>query len=212
MGDCVEGPVRQPKSKVCPFQPYCDHPHRRRRATCQTVLMKSVELVGGRRILYPFLLYCYLDVEATLQQVLQRANIDKCCEEWRHIQRKEDSYCDVYDGNIWQDFSNYDGSSFLSEPNNLALILNMDFFQPYKHLKGYSVGGIYCIIMNLPREIRYKQENVLLIGLIPGPKEPDHDINSFLNPMVEELNQFWSGKSLSCNDGTVFESQCSLCL
>ena len=212
MSDCVEGPVRQPKSKVCPFQPYGDHPHRRRRATCQTVLMKSVELVGGRRILYPFLLYCYLGVEATLQQVLQRPNIDKWCEEWRHIQRKEDNYCDVYDGKIWQDFCNYDGSPFLSEPNNLALMLNMDFFQPYKHLKGYSVGGIYCIIMNLPREIRYKQENVLLIGLIPGPKEPDHDINSFLNPMVEELNQFWSGKSLSCNDGAVVFRCALLCV
>lgn len=212
MSDCVEGPVRQPKSKVCPFQPYGDHPHRRRRATCQTLLMKSVELVGGRRILYPFLLYCYLGVEATLQQVLLRPNINKWCEEWRHIERKEDSYCDVYDGKIWQDFCTYDGSPFLSEPNNLALMLNMDFFQPYKHLKGYSVGGIYCIIMNLPRDIRYKQENVLLIGLIPGPKEPDHDINSFLNPMVEELNQFWSGKSIFCNDGTVVFRCALLCV
>lgn len=91
---------------------------------------------------------------------------------------------------------------FQSEPNNVGLMLNMDFFQPYKHLKGYSVGGIYCVIMNLPRAIRYKQENVLLIGLIPGPKEPDHDINSFLDPMVKELNHFWSGKSIPCKDGT----------
>ena len=46
--------------------------------------------------------------------------------------------------------------------------------------------------------MRYKQENVLLIGLIPGPKEPDHDINSFLNPMVDELKKFWSGRKLIC--------------
>ena len=74
MSDCVEGPVQQPKSKVGRFQPYGDHPHRWR-ATCQTVLKKSFEFVG-RRILYPFI-YCYLGVEATLQQVLQRPNIDK---------------------------------------------------------------------------------------------------------------------------------------
>ena len=54
--------------------------------------------------------------------------------------------------------------------------------------------------MNLPRAVRYKQENVILVGLIPGPKEPDHDINSFLNPMVEELMKFWSGRRLICGD------------
>ena len=37
---------------------------------------------------------------------------------------------------------------------------------------------------------RDKQENVLLIGLIPDPNRPDHDINSFLDPMVEELKKF----------------------
>jgi hypothetical protein len=173
--------------------------------------MKSVELIGGRRILYPFLVYCYR-VEVILQQVLQRPNIEKWCEEWRYTQRKEDSYSYVYDGRIWQDFMNYNGSPFLSEPNNLALMLNKDFFQPYKHLKGHSVGAIYCIIMNLPRAIRYKQENVLLIGLIPGPKEPDHDINSFLDPMVEELNQFWSGKSMSYSDGTKAVGGALLCV
>lgn len=212
ISDCIEGPVRSPRSKVCPFQPYANHPHRSRRGSCQTLLMKSVELIGGRRILYPFLVYCYLGVEATLQQVIQRPNIEKWCEEWRYTQRNDDTYCDVYDGKVWQDFMNYNGSPYLSEPNNLALLLNMDFFQPYKHLKGYSVGGIYCVIMNLPRAIRYKQENVLLIGLIPGPKEPDHDINSFLDPMVKELNQFWSGKRLSCNEGAKVFKCALLCI
>ena len=55
------------------------------------------------------------------------------------------------------------------------LTMNMDFFQPYKHLQ-YSVGAIYCTLMNLPRTERYKVENVLLIGLIPGPREPEEDI------------------------------------
>ena len=93
--------------------------------------MKSVELMGGRRILYP-----YLGVEATLQQVLQRPNRKMV---WRMVSySKEDSYCDVYDGKVWQDFMNYNGSPFLSEPNNLALMLNMDFFQPYVHYTSSS--------------------------------------------------------------------------
>ena len=62
----------------------------------------------------------------------------------------------------------------------------MDFFQPYKHLT-YSVGVIYGVL-NLRRSIRYKCENVILIGVIPGPEEPKHDINSFLEPMVNPLS------------------------
>ena len=98
-------------------------------------------------------------------------------------------------------FMSYNGKPFLSEPNNLALMLNMDFFQPFKHVKGYSIGAIYCIILNLLHSIWYQRENVLLIGLIPGPKEPDHDINTLLDPFVEELNSFWEGVEILCNYG-----------
>ena len=34
---------------------------------------------------------------------------------------------------------------------------------------------------------------MILAGLIPGPKEPKDNINSYLSPLVQELVQFWSG-------------------
>ena len=43
-------------------------------------------------------------------------------------------------------------------------------------------------IQNIPRAERYKEENILLVGVIPGPKEPSVSINSYLSPLVEELN------------------------
>ena len=39
-------------------------------------------------------------------------------------------------------------------------------------------------VTNLPREVGYKQENVILVGILAGPHEPEHDINSFLEPLV----------------------------
>ena len=86
-----------------------------------------------------------------------------------------------------------DRKPFLSLPNNLALQLNMDFFQPFKHVKGYSVGGIYCVILNLPRSIRYLKKNVLLIGLIPGPKEPDLNINTFFKSICGRTKYLLEG-------------------
>lgn len=62
----------------------------------------------------------------------------------------------------------------------------------------YSVGAIYLIIQNLPRCMRYKRENVILVGLIPGPKEPKLTMNSFLQPLVHELKELWEGVNIPC--------------
>ena len=34
---------------------------------------------------------------------------------------------------------------------------------------------------------------MILVGLIPRPKEPKLDTNAFLEPLVEELKQLWKG-------------------
>ena len=190
--NCIEGNEHNQRSKICEFKPYPNHPHRRMRQACQSVLLKTVELSGGKRFFYPLLMYCYVGIQNSLQHIIKQENFFKLCEEWRDKFR-DDCYRDVYSGKMWKTFINVDEKPFLSQPNNLALLLNMDFFQPFKHVKGYSVGAIYCVILNLPRSVRYLRKNVILIGLIPGPKEPDHDINTFLNPFVEELNMFWKG-------------------
>ena len=72
------------------------------------------------------------------------------------------------------------------------------------------MGAIYYVLMNLPREVRYKQENIFLIGLFPGPKEPDHDINSFLNPFIDELECFWEGTEMINYNGVTKQVRCAL--
>ena len=44
-------------------------------------------------------------------------------------------------------------------------------------------------IVNLPREVRFKWENTIVCGIIPGPKEPSYNINTYLRPIVDELGQ-----------------------
>uniref|UniRef100_A0A1X7VGQ3 Uncharacterized protein n=1 Tax=Amphimedon queenslandica TaxID=400682 RepID=A0A1X7VGQ3_AMPQE len=69
------------------------------------------------------------------------------------------------------------------------LILNIDWFNPYKH-SPYSVGAIYLAVLNLPRSERYKIEK-LFVGIIPGPTEPSLNVNTYLQPLVDELNQLF---------------------
>ena len=80
-------------------------------------------------------------------------------------------------------------------------MLNIDWFQPYKHTAA-SVGAIYLTVMNLPRTVRFKRENVILVALIPGPSEPSHDINTLLDPLVDELISLWEGVTMDINNGS----------
>ena len=87
---------------------------------------------------------------------------------------------DIYDGSIWKEFLNYKGQLFLSQSHNLALMLNCDWFQPYKHAQ-YSVGVLYLTALNLPRSIRFKPENILTAGITPVPKElQQYGMNPYL--------------------------------
>jgi hypothetical protein len=46
-------------------------------------------------------------------------------------------------------------------------------------------------LCNLPREERFKPNNILTLGIIPGPNEPSkHQINHYLAPIVDELLEF----------------------
>ena len=51
----------------------------------------------------------------------------------------------------------------------------------------------------MPHSERYKIENLLLGGIIPGPSEPPLNVNTYLEPLVDELK-------LLFKEGIVIES------
>ena len=47
-------------------------------------------------------------------------------------------------------------------------------------------------LLNLPPSLQYKAENLYVIGIIPGPKEPSLDeVNHFLCPLVDFFLPAW---------------------
>ena len=118
------------------------------------------------------------------------------CEEWRGVSRPEGILTDVYDGKLWKEWMDFDNVPFLKVPGNLILMHNLDWFQPYKHTP-YSIGVIYLVIQNLPRRLRFIPENIIIVGTIPGPREPSCDeLNPYLDSMVDDLLQLWKGLPL----------------
>ena len=93
--------------------------------------------------------------------LINRPNFLEKCDKWRERVTEDGLLTDIYDGRIWKDFLMFDGKEFLAVPNNLAIGLGCDWFQPYKHIT-YSVRVLYLVIFNLPREERFKMENIIL--------------------------------------------------
>ena len=174
------------------------------REACGTMLLKTVE-VSSNYILYPHMMYCYVSLAQSIQSLLSKPNFFTSCEAW--TSRSDNYLQDVYDGKIWQFCK---GKPFLSDRHTLGLTMNIDWFQPFKHTT-YSVGAVYLTIMNLPRDIRYKRENVILCGLIPSPKEPCN-LDPFLEPLVSELLDLWKGIEMSVNGNKRFVRGALICV
>lgn len=139
--------------------------------------MKTVRTSCGTTSLYPRQMYCYKSVVESLKELIIRPGFIEKCEAWRSRNIASSTLGDIYDGQVWKDFLNPDGIPFLSLPFNFALILNVDWFQPFKNTV-YSTGAIYLSIQNLPRDERYANGNVILVAIIPGPSEPKKTMNS----------------------------------
>lgn len=112
------------------------------------------------------------------------------CNSWKDGQSEDTEMCDIVD-EVWQEQMERLKVNGINS-NVMALLINIDWFQPFKDIS-YSVGVIYAVILNLPRSIRYKDSNVIIVGVIPGPKEPKHDVNSYLGLLVRELQDLYTG-------------------
>ena len=93
----------------------------------------------------------------------------------------------------------------------MGLSLNVDWFRPYKHVE-YSVSAMYIAILNYPRQLRYLRENIILVGILPGPHEPSKQMNAFLEPLVRDLLKLWSGVEMNTPDGVKKVNAALLCI
>ena len=200
VSDCskIEKEKRLFLDKNCDHIEYPNHPHRSRRVKCGTPLMKRVKVKKGTKFV-PRKLYHYHSIVDSLKQLIKKQTFLKDCEHWRRRVLGDNVYADVYDGRVWEDLQHIDGSPFLAAPHNLCFMMNVDWFNPYIHSQ-YSAGAIYLTILNLPRAMRNKLENVLLVGLIPGPKEPSLNINSYLFPLIQDLRLLFQGVTFTSHN------------
>ena len=186
-------------SRKCEYIQFPNHSRATFRQPCGTPLLRNIKK-QSQVCFKPYKVYSYQSIKEAVSRLLRRQGFLEQCEYWRQRTSNSDYLSDIYDGQVWSDFQ-----SFLSQKYSWCLALNVDWFQPYSHVTD-SVGALYLVILNLPREDRYKRENMILVGIIPGPCEPNLHINSYLTPLVLELQEFYKGIQIPClsQDGRHF--------
>jgi hypothetical protein len=75
-----------------------------------------------------------------------------------------------------------------SQDTDLAFFLSTDGVKVFKSRRAFHImiWPLLLINLNLPPTERVKRCNMILMGFIPGPKEPK-DLDSFLFPLVQEF-------------------------
>ena len=82
---------------------------------------------------------------------------------------------------------------YFEDHRDIALGFATDGFAPFKKRK-YTAWILLVFNYNLPPDQRFQKDNVLCVGIIPGPKKP-WDADSFIYPLVRELLQLAMGVS-----------------
>ena len=97
------------------------------------------------------------------------------------------------DGEAWKEFDRIH-FDFAADPRNIKLGIATDGFNPFGNMStSYSMWPVFVVPYNLPPWACMDQSNFMMSLLIPGPYSPGKDFDVFMEPLVEELLQLWTG-------------------
>ncbi|KAJ2912102.1 hypothetical protein MD484_g8307, partial [Candolleomyces efflorescens] len=165
---------------------------------CQTPLFKTRNIKDGT-VKAPRRQYHHQPLKEYIARLYSRPDLQEYLDQdptEKHATAGE--AWDIWDSPGLREFKGKDGRTFVKArgEGRLVFSLNMDGFNPYGNReagKTVSVGAIYMVCLNLPPSIRHKMENIYLAGILPGPHTPsDHEINHFLQPLVDDLIELWN--------------------
>ncbi|KIL55189.1 hypothetical protein M378DRAFT_53490, partial [Amanita muscaria Koide BX008] len=175
-------------SCVCYTGPYEDM------ETCPVCSTKRKDINGN-----PIAYFVYLPIIPRLRAMVANASYAIKMQYRTNYKHKPSRMQDIFDGANYCSLleSNITigdetlGSLFFSDSRDIALGLSTDGFTPFKG-RDKTAWPILLFNYNLPPEERFHKDNLISVGVIPGPKKPA-DADSYLWPLVRELLQLSVG-------------------
>jgi hypothetical protein len=115
--------------------------------------------------------------------------------QWHKLKRQpvDNELSHPVDGEAWKEFDSKHGD-FATDPRNIKLGIATDSFNPFGNMStSYSMWPVFVVPYNLPPWACMDQSNFMMSLLIPGPKSLGKDFDVFMEPLIEELLQLWTG-------------------
>ncbi|EMD33478.1 hypothetical protein CERSUDRAFT_57200 [Gelatoporia subvermispora B] len=158
---------------------------------------RTTRRVRKARLRFPF-----KSLETQLTAMLQVPGMETTCEQWRDKAREEGIWRDIFDGAIIRELKAPDGTPFFEAPKDdrkpadlrLGVTLGVDWFSYLRSqiAPSHTSCPMSFNVVNLPPALRYRTANLLLAGIMPGPKEANPDrVQNFLRVVVNELLRLW---------------------
>lgn len=192
---CTYLPIIRKKATTYPER--CSFTKYRGSKPCGQLLVKSMKS-GNTRIMVPIRPFIVQDYNEFLASLFSRPGMEAAMECRTRLNDKYQLW-DIKDGTGITEIAGPDSKPFMDglQRSNLRLAwsLSINWFNPHGNKsagKKKSVGSIAMALLNLPPSLQYKAENLYVVGIIPGPKEPSLDeVNHFLHPLVDFFLSAW---------------------
>lgn len=161
----------------------CNYKRYPRSHACGHELLKRVDTKRGAEW-RAHKTYYYRPVSVLLRRLYRREDFAALCN--AHINRPNTEYLDdIWDGSEWRD------DPFFKQQNNLGFLAHFDDFDPRgkSSRKHHSSGVLLLEIGNIPSYLRSQEQFQLVVGFVPGPHKPSENINPFIQPFVDDMQQ-----------------------
>ena len=141
------------------------------------------------------MIYPFVGIRQQLFTIFCQPGFENSLRHWANRISFGNILTDIYDSQIWKSLKEGNDTSanfFRREvaDSHIGLMLNLDWFQPYEGTV-HSTGVIYAAICNLPCDIYFKRENLLILGILPGSHEVSlHKINHYLHRLLMNCYRF----------------------
>jgi hypothetical protein len=78
-------------------------------------------------------------------------------------------------------------SEFTKDPRNIRILMSTDGMNSFMNNSTHSTWPIVLVILNLPPWLCNKQKYIMMLALIPGPHQPENNIDTYFRHLVEDL-------------------------
>ncbi|XP_015637678.1 uncharacterized protein [Oryza sativa Japonica Group] len=133
----------------------------------------------------------YLPVKDRLKRLYSNRD-DAELMRWHQEGRKIDGKIQhPADARQWKNFDALH-PEFAKDPRNVKFALSTDGMNPFGDLSStHSTWPVLLTMYNLPTWICQKRKYILLSILIQGPRQPGINVDVFLEPLMEDMQELW---------------------